>query len=414
MTMLDFAVAARSSAREDTPIVASVANSFEQAGISPEEWDSFVLSVGGRLYSSYDWCRIWWHHYGRGRELRLFVFRKGERLVGLAPMFIERLWLGPVTIRIAKRLSADFVSAVFALPVSPQWAGIIYRQILTNFVDVEQCDAVWFGYLPAGDPTLAALRAVAGHPGGSVALARDMATGVEVSFQLPDRFDTYVAGLEKRARQNYRRQLNLLNKSFTVESCLVSEPDDAAAAFLTFEEAHTEQWLADRRPGYFGDWPGSRAFNRDLVSRLAQTGQVRLMTLNADGRSVASQYALTFGPNCHWRLPARSTEREMGRYGLGVLGLMQLLEQMTGEGIRYVDAGPGRYDYKVQYGGEESDFLSILVKSTRAGSSRRVSLFLALSDLVHLLYYRIWRLKLAPRQPLRYGSLWRTWIRARM
>jgi CelD/BcsL family acetyltransferase involved in cellulose biosynthesis len=113
-------------------------------------------------------------------------------------------------------------------------------------------------------------------------------------------------------------------------------------------------------------------------------------------------------------LPARSTEQDMGRFSLGVLSLMNLLEQMSREGIRRIDSGPAHYDYKIQYGGCESEYRSVLVHSTRSSSSVRVRLFVGLSDLIHLVYYRIWRLRIAPRLLFRRGPLWQTWIRSRI
>jgi CelD/BcsL family acetyltransferase involved in cellulose biosynthesis len=399
---------------EDALVTASVATSFEDAGLSREEWDQFVLDVGGDVYSSYDWCRIWWRHYGQGRNLRLFVFRQENRLVGLAPMFIERIWLGPVTIRIAKRVSSDFAMDVIALPVSTKWSNSIYSQIISNLVEAEKCDAVWFGFVPSEDPSLASLRAVATVRGGPVVLARDAAAGVHTSFHLPDSFDAHVAGLERSARQNYRRRLNLLKKTFDVKQGVVSDPADALAEFRAFRAFHTRQWQAEGKPGHFGDWPHSDVFNQDLVAQLAKLGRFRMLNLYAGDDTIAMHYAFTFGPNCYSRLPARSTEKDMGRFSLGVLSLMHLLEQMSREGIRRIEAGRAHYDYKIEYGGRESDYLSVLVNSTRASSSVRVHLFVALSDLIHLVYYRIWRLRIAPRLPFRRGPLWRTWIRSRI
>ena len=104
---------------------------FDQAGLSREEWDEFILSIGGSLYVTYDWCRIWWrHYYSSHRRLRLFVFREGTRLIGLAPMFIDHIRLGFITIRLAKRVGSDFTLTMFALPLSPNHTEAIYRRLV--------------------------------------------------------------------------------------------------------------------------------------------------------------------------------------------------------------------------------------------------------------------------------------------
>ena len=414
MTRVEVLPRSRPPMVEDTSVTASVMTSFEDAGPSRKEWDEFILDVAGDVYLSYDWCRIWWRHYGKGRSLRLFVFRQQGRLVGLAPMFIESIWLGPVMIRLAKRVCSDFAMDVFALPISIGYANCIYGEIISTLVETEKCDAIWFGFVPSDDPSLASLRAVAGAPGGSVAVARDVARGVHTSFHLPDSFDAYLKGLESGARLSYRRRLKLLNKTFAVKQGVVSEPTHALTEFRAFRAFHTKQWEAEGKPGHFGDWPDSDAFHEDLVSRFSELGRFRILHICADDHTVAMHYVYTFGPTCYSRLPARSTAKEMGRFSLGVLSLMHLIERMLPEGIRRIDSGPAHYAYKIEYGGCESPYFSMLVNSTRRSSSVRVRLFLALSDLIHLGYYRIWRSRIAPRMPFRRGPLWRTWIRSRM
>jgi len=54
-------------------------------------------------------------HYGRGRELRLFVGRdQAGAVVGLLPMFVETLWLGPLRLRWAKIVGCDFLPSALS------------------------------------------------------------------------------------------------------------------------------------------------------------------------------------------------------------------------------------------------------------------------------------------------------------
>src|SRR6185436_11925142 len=119
-------------------ITMAVFDSFDQAGLSREEWDQFISSIGGSLYVTYDWCRIWWHHYSSDRRLCLFVFREGPRLVGLAPMFVEKVRLGPINIRLAKRVGADFTLTMFSLPLVPAHTEAIYRKLVEALIEKER------------------------------------------------------------------------------------------------------------------------------------------------------------------------------------------------------------------------------------------------------------------------------------
>lgn len=392
----------------------AAASDFASCGVSRDEWNQLAVRLGGDIYVSYDWCEVWWRHYGKNRLLRLFVFRDGDALVGIAPFFIESLRLGPVKVRIAKRVGADFALQLFSLPIESSHASAAYTEIAQALIGREKCDAVWFGLMPGDDETLPALRAASQSVSAIATIARDAPSSPHILFRLPDSFEAYIASLDKRQRQNYRRDVNLLKKSFTTSAVTLKSPEEAPAAFESFVKLHHEQWRAEGKLGHFGDWPGSSQFNADLVARLSQLGQFRMMNMVADGHVVSSQYSFVYGKRCCWRLPARPSGKEFSRFGLGRLGLLQLIEAMIAEGVQHIEAGLGHYDYKLQLGGIELQSRSFLLASTRVGNRTRIALFLALSDLIHFLYYRLWFLRLAPHISWLKRPLWRKWIRSRL
>ena len=68
-----------------------VCSSFNEVSISSSEWDDFVASVDGEIYSTYDWCSIWWKHYGSERQLYIYIFRYEGYVVGIVPLFMEKI-----------------------------------------------------------------------------------------------------------------------------------------------------------------------------------------------------------------------------------------------------------------------------------------------------------------------------------
>jgi len=392
----------------------SVFDTFEATAVSREEWDQFVLEVGGDLYVTYDWCRIWWRYYGKNRLLRLYVFRNGRRLVGLAPIFIERIRLGPVSIKIAKRVGADFALTIFSLPLASDHIEAAYHQLLTKLIRDEKCDAVSLSFMPGNDPTIVGLRHTCESLSGIVTVVRDTPGGPHTVFRLPDTFEKYLSTLTKRQRQNYRRDINLLHKNFDVRADSLKDSSQVLAAFASMKLLHDQQWSAEGKLGHFGDWTSAEEFNAELVRELSSLGRVRIVRLFANEKLVSSQYAFIFDDCCYWRLPARAVDQDLVRYGLGRLGLMQLIQEMIHEGMRRIEAGVGHYDYKVQLGGEELQVRSFLVAAERPATKLRVWIFLNFSLFLHLVYYRLWFIRLAPRLPLPRASLWRIWVRSRL
>jgi len=396
---------------EPAAIEMIVADRFDD--VDAREWDDCISGLSGSLYVTHDWLRIWWRHYGRGRRLRIFQFRQAGRLVGLAPMFVETVRIGPVAIRLAKRVGADFALTMFALPLDPRFADLAYARIIAALIEDDRCAAIWFGFAPGDDATAAALPHACAMS-NVAALLGERAHVPHMRFMLPSAFDAYLAGLDKRQRQTYTRSRKLLEKDHDVRTVVVRDPVAAADAFARFRALHDAQWRAEGKLGHFGDWPGAAAFNADLVDAMARLGRLRIVDLVADGAVISSQYAFVFDDRCYWRLPARVIGSEWSRYSLGRLGLIQLIESVIGEGVTGIEAGMGHYGYKQQLGGEELLCKSAVVVSTRGGDARRVRLFLRMSDLLHLLYYRIWFLRLARWWPGRRGPLWRIWVRARL
>jgi CelD/BcsL family acetyltransferase involved in cellulose biosynthesis len=392
----------------------AVADSFEGAPVSPREWDEFVLSVRGDIYVSFDWCLIWWRHYGRGRALHLFVYRQSGRLVGLAPMFVERVRLGPVSLKIGKRVGADHALTIFSLPISPHYSEQVYSHVVTSLINAEKCDAVWIGLCPGDDPTMPGLEKAASAKASFVSLIPIPPSAPQTLFDLPATFGAYVKKLDSRQRQNYRRRLKLLGNAYRIDSEVIADPSRAEGSFADFVSAHERQWMAEGKLGHFGDWPLAAEFNSELVRSLSKSGRYRMLYLRADGATISYQYGFVFGDRFYWRLPARTTEAGFERFGLGVLGLVQLIEAMIGEGVRSIEAGLGHYDYKIHFGGKEVDTRSYLVLANRGLVYPRFRFFAFLSHLLDLTYYRIWFKRLAPRLPLPRRPLWRTWIRSRL
>ena len=287
---------------------AEIAESFDTVPVDAEEWDDFVLSVGGDIYMTFDWCRIWWRYYGEDRALRLFIFRANGRVVGLAPMFIERVRLGPVSLKLGKRVGADYAMAIFSLPIAADHVESVYSHVISKLIGAERCDAVWIGFCPGDDPTLAGLLVASDATVGLVSGAHVAATGVRTVFDLPGTFDAYLKRLDARQRQNYRRRLKLLNSAYEVENELVSDPSQAESSFADFVLAHERQWKAEGKLGHFGDRPRAAEFNTELVRILSKSRRVRLLVLKADGTVISYQFAFVFGRRCYWHLPARTAK----------------------------------------------------------------------------------------------------------
>jgi CelD/BcsL family acetyltransferase involved in cellulose biosynthesis len=396
-----------------TAVRAETFASFEDAQAIAAEWDALVERLHGSLYMTFDWCRVWWRHYGDGRELRLIALRHGEELAGVLPCFVERLGSPLGRARVAKLVGSDSTLAMVDPPIRPDIAAEGFEIALRLLLEADRADIVHIGPFSSAIPQADGLRAATEAVADVARVARRGEPGAHTVFELPEGFDAYLQGLSKNQRSNYRRNVNKLNKAFAFDVDVIAAGPALAPELEAFMDMHQEQWHAVNKLGHFGDWPRSREFTRDLVSALAPADRVRLVRLVADGEVVSYYFSFAFDGTYYWRLPGRLTDEKWDQYALGRVGLLKMMEVAAGEGATAIEAGNGRYEYKDKLNAATIP-LATLTLSRRSPLARaRARAVLALGDLLDLAYYRAWYLKAAPRLGLRRRPLWRSWIRRR-
>jgi len=378
------------------------------------EWDRLVEALGAPVYHTYDWCRIWWDHYGAHRDARVFIFRQAETLVGIVPMCIERLRLGPISLRLARIIGADFTQAVCDLPFRTHHGACIFQELVRQLITHDGCDAILFSPLSGVSPRTALLRTLCQEPSPLVFLARDRVSTQFATIDLPDTADAYRRSLSKTQRYTLRKGWDLLTSDFAVSLDAVATPEDALTEFDEFVCMHNAQWHQQGKLGHFGDWPRSESFNRALVAAHAEMGRVRFFRLFSGNRVVARQYCFVLGNQCYWRLPARAIGPEWQQYGLGRLSVVKMLEQLVAEGVRAVEAGMGRYEYKRRLGARQHNARSILLVRNSRTARARTRLATAAAAMLDRVYYKLWYLRLAPHVPRRRRGLATTWIRSQL
>src|SRR5205807_9591572 len=121
------------------------ADSFKGTESWRGQWDDANHEFGGSIYMSYDWSRTWWEFYGAGKELRIFLFYADEKLVGIVPIYIDRIGFKPFEFAVARLVCANIPPKAFNPPVHPGWAESIFDCILTHLLERDRCDLISIG-----------------------------------------------------------------------------------------------------------------------------------------------------------------------------------------------------------------------------------------------------------------------------
>lgn len=380
-------------------------------------WQQLATRTAADVYLWPDWIEVWWRHFGHGRRLMCMVAHQGERLVGVLPFALERIWAGPVPLTVARIAGTDPHCILLRLPMEADIAGKVLPICCSHLFNRCGCDVI--SLTPVSDRSDLAILARGLEVGSALCRRTEAPYGEHVVFDLPESFDTYLAGISKKRRGQFRRDLRTLEAEYQLREGIGAP---TAADFAAFVDFHAQQWQAVGKGGHFGDWPGSAEFYTALIGqqRHGQTGQAPLQLHSLTGHigPLATQFLLVSGQTVHWRLPARTLDAGAERLSVGKVGLLLMIERLIRCGVTCIEAGRGEYEYKLAYGGKSVPVRQILLGPATWSGRMRVRLLTAWAGLVNLLYYRLWFLKIAPRMRQMTGSkprpLWRHWIRTRL
>lgn len=370
--------------------------------------------TGGDIYFAPDWLLAWLETCGRHGQLRLFLIWDGERLVGFLPFLVETLCVGPVPVRIARLAGTDPSHAVRGLPLSlshdPSEASAYLELILPELRDRH---AICLSPLSKDMEGLDIIRATARRHQFDIT-TEDWHRKYTV-MHLPEQFETWLDALPKSRRREYRKDLAALGKlgKLTTER---TNSQTATARLDAFAVLHGDQWKSSGKAGHFDDWPDAMAFSRAVIARLAASDRAWIDEHWCGEVLLSAQYGFRQGGRVYWWLIGRTMDQDFVRLGVGRVGLVERVRDLISQGVREIEAGAGEYDYKLNYGGELVPMGRIVLATP--GAKGRVWLLLRYADLLDLLYYRIWFLKMAPHlrkiTGFRPRPLWQVWRRTRI
>ena len=80
---------------------------FESISHLKEKWDDFIQANSGDFFMTFDWLRIWWKHYKYKRNLKIYLFWADRVLVGILPVYLDKIRIGPISVNAIKLVSEE-------------------------------------------------------------------------------------------------------------------------------------------------------------------------------------------------------------------------------------------------------------------------------------------------------------------
>ncbi|MBW8017356.1 MAG: GNAT family N-acetyltransferase [Planctomycetes bacterium] len=399
---------------ESRTLQVKVYEHFEGLRDMQEEWDDLVEEVCGDIFMTYDWCRVWWKYYGKNRNLKVFVFRCDDDLVGIVPLFIEKIWLGPLFVNAVKIVGSDFTLSEFSLPVQDTFLSKIVAALAVNLKDLKW-DILHIGPIAGLYDNYVELNESFKFSFDSYGQVQNEEKHVQTYYHLEESWEKHLSTLSKTHRSNIRKAYRQIAKVFdntdkSVET-IVTDSNNIEEEFNNFAEMHKTHWNTLNKAGHFGDWPKSIDFHLEMAKAQLMHDRLRLLKIVLDGECIGYDYGYRCSQNYFELLNARMRGERLGNVSIGEIIFSERAKKAIDEKVSRVDSLRGKYYHKIKMGGKLYPMHNIYV--IRKGCLRgiRVGLFRKLSELYHFCYYRVWFLKVVPKVLKKRRPLNKLWIR---
>lgn len=291
---------------------------------SREEWTA-LAERSGNIFSTWEWARVWWNHFGAGKRLELSAIRHGERTAAIVPLHAQR-WAGVGILRFIGHGPGDQLGPVCdPLDLSTANAGLARIASRSEVLLAER--------LPREREWADELR-------GSV--LREESSPLIDLVEEGD-WESYLRARSQNFRQQVRRRARRLERSLGVTFRLTEDAGQLESDFDTLVKLHAARWGT----GSAAFSESRRAFHREFASYALRCGWLRLWLAEADGAPVAAWYGFRFaGVESYYQL---GRDPGWDRFAVGAGILEHTIREAFADGMREYRLLRGSEAYKRRY-----------------------------------------------------------------
>lgn len=226
-------------------------------------------------FQSPDWLLPWWSAFAPG-ELMTIAIVRGDRLIGLAPLYFEEGPRGGRLLPLGISVS-DYIDVL----IEPGLEAPV-GQVLSLVLEQEpRWHTFELNELP---PNATALRL---DGIGACTVRQELSSPCPV-LTLDERTNGVANALPPSKRRKLRMARHRAERRGEI-AFVDADETTAESLFETLVGLHSARWRSRDQPGVLAD-PRVRAFHRQVVARLAPRGIARLHALRIGGETVAVYY----------------------------------------------------------------------------------------------------------------------------
>lgn len=317
-----------------------------------DEWNGLLNdSLADKVFLTRDWQQTWWEAYHPGRIWALAIRdEESGRLEGLAPWFLA---IDPDGTRILREIGCVDVTDYLELIARRGIEDAVFETI-ADFLAAHknEFDEIRLCNVPAASLTLSSFP--------TALESREFRSHIQLQevcpvVDLPEKWQDYVASLDKKNRHELRRKIR--RATGHVAWYIVGpehDLDEELERFLRLMAAS-----APEKASFLED-PENERFFHLMVPRMAQHGWLQLAFLTVNGDAAAAYLNFDYGN----RILVYNSGHDAGEYGNlspGIVLLARLIELAIDQRREAFDFLRGDEAYKYDLGGLNTHVYQLII-----------------------------------------------------
>ncbi len=317
------------------------------------EWNDLLYrSHTNAIFLTYEWQHTWWRFFSSGREFLLLALRQNGALVGVVPLYREKLDDGQTLMKLVGGKDICDYLDILALP---EYRDQVY-QALFDFLVIEPID--WdrldFHCVPQASP-YQSLREAAARQGLFV---QRQVEDVCPIIPLPATWDDYLNMLDKKQRHEIRRKIRRAEGQAHVQWYMTSDPALLTEDMEAFFDLHRKS--SPDKDDFMSE-PVMQGFFQEIARIALSRGWLELSFLLIDGQKAASMLCFAYDN----RTLVYNSGYDPGQFSYlspGIVLLSYHVQDSIAKKRAFFDFLRGDEVYKYRFGGQSSEVFQITVR----------------------------------------------------